>query len=82
MLRGPVFAIVLVLSMALAASGQQSTCNLPQTNRVDCWPQGNVNQTQCENKGCCWYPTEKSSASNGIPWCVQALPAIVALCSN
>lgn len=38
-------ALALAALVALASAG---TCNLPQTNRIDCWPSGSVNQTQCQ----------------------------------
>ncbi|XP_034024674.1 maltase-glucoamylase, intestinal [Thalassophryne amazonica] len=39
--------------------------NIPQAERVDCFPDAGASKIQCEKRGCCWVPLNERS----IPWC-------------
>ncbi|KAK2912661.1 sucrase-isomaltase, intestinal-like [Channa argus] len=39
--------------------------NIPQSERVDCFPDAGASKLQCEQRGCCWGPLDERN----IPWC-------------
>ncbi|XP_028274772.1 maltase-glucoamylase, intestinal [Parambassis ranga] len=39
--------------------------NIPQAERVDCFPDAGASQLKCEQRGCCWSPLDERN----VPWC-------------
>ncbi|XP_057203640.1 sucrase-isomaltase, intestinal [Triplophysa rosa] len=39
--------------------------NIPQGERVDCFPDAGASQQKCLARGCCWRPLDEAN----IPWC-------------
>ncbi|XP_062242243.1 sucrase-isomaltase, intestinal [Platichthys flesus] len=39
--------------------------NLPQAERVDCYPDAGASKLACEKRGCCWAPLDDIN----VPWC-------------
>ncbi|XP_056622067.1 sucrase-isomaltase, intestinal [Triplophysa dalaica] len=39
--------------------------NIPQGERVDCFPDAGASKEKCSARGCCWSPLNEAS----IPWC-------------
>ncbi|XP_047450351.1 sucrase-isomaltase, intestinal [Mugil cephalus] len=39
--------------------------NIPQAERVDCFPDAGASKMQCEQRGCCWAPLDERN----VPWC-------------
>lgn len=57
----------------LLASGNKpepSQCKGFQDNeRFDCFPQGDVSEDDCNNRGCCWAPVNSTKGQLGVPFC-------------
>ncbi|XP_018325921.1 lysosomal alpha-glucosidase isoform X3 [Agrilus planipennis] len=57
----------------LPPSPDANQCFSIQNNdRFDCFPDGFVNQSKCEQRGCCWQPKPKQTESNiplNVPYC-------------
>jgi len=50
-------------------------CDLPGTSsRFDCHPDPNPNQSNCEQRGCCWHSAVNSVSKKGIPKVGQGIP--------
>ncbi|CAJ1065724.1 sucrase-isomaltase%2C intestinal [Xyrichtys novacula] len=39
--------------------------NIPDTDRVDCFPDAGASKRRCEERGCCWAPRDERN----VPWC-------------
>uniref|UniRef100_A0A9J7ZVC4 alpha-glucosidase n=1 Tax=Cyprinus carpio carpio TaxID=630221 RepID=A0A9J7ZVC4_CYPCA len=39
--------------------------NIPEGERVDCFPDGSASQQKCLERGCCWSPLSETN----VPWC-------------
>ncbi|XP_015233743.1 PREDICTED: sucrase-isomaltase, intestinal [Cyprinodon variegatus] len=39
--------------------------NIPNAERVDCYPDAGASKSGCEQRGCCWSPLDQRS----VPWC-------------
>ncbi|XP_052438648.1 sucrase-isomaltase, intestinal-like [Carassius gibelio] len=75
------FSLVLVVAVAmivLLATGEPGTMkegsdpdivpecpNIPEGERVDCFPDGSASQQKCLERGCCWSPLSETN----VPWC-------------
>lgn len=55
-----------------APSKQQ--CSLNNANRVDCFPDGDASEGECNARGCCWVPVQDS---DNLPWCFY--PRVVSI---
>lgn len=51
----------------MSVSGPNDTCNLPNSQKMDCYPGGGSTKQNCEAKGCCWVPVTESVGDT--PWC-------------
>ncbi|XP_045464436.1 lysosomal alpha-glucosidase-like [Harmonia axyridis] len=64
--------IVFYMSETLAINIPQivdvpQCANVPENERLDCYPQTNANQEECEARGCCWI--EPNESVKGLPYC-------------
>jgi hypothetical protein len=51
-------------------NSQDRCSGFKDSDRFDCFPQQNVSEDTCKNRGCCWIPSSKSSKDGlGIPYC-------------
>uniref|UniRef100_A0A3Q3EIB9 alpha-glucosidase n=1 Tax=Labrus bergylta TaxID=56723 RepID=A0A3Q3EIB9_9LABR len=39
--------------------------NIPQAERIDCYPDAGASKQLCEKRGCCWSPLDERN----VPWC-------------
>ncbi|KAJ7995347.1 hypothetical protein DPEC_G00243620 [Dallia pectoralis] len=39
--------------------------NIPQGERVDCFPDAGASMSECQKRGCCWGPLD----DRNVPWC-------------
>lgn len=42
---------------------------LKDSEKFDCFPQGNVSEAACNLRGCCWVPVNSSKQGTGVPYC-------------
>ena len=60
-----------LLAAALTTQGQAyinaRVCAVADADKIDCGYLG-INQSQCEDRDCCWQPLEEGSAT---PWCFK-----------
>ena len=54
-------SLILLTSIAYCSSTE---CVASEDERLDCGYMG-IDQSKCEEKGCCWTPT----STGGVPWC-------------
>lgn len=47
------------------APSQGCTSEIPEQERIDCWPGGGATEAGCIDAGCYWC----ESSMNGVPWC-------------
>ncbi|KAM8854558.1 sucrase-isomaltase, intestinal [Synchiropus picturatus] len=65
-------AIALIVAFALGESGViqddkfiPQCPNIPDAERVDCFPDAGASKAKCEQRGCCWRPLD----DRRVPWC-------------
>uniref|UniRef100_UPI00358F0BC8 sucrase-isomaltase, intestinal-like n=1 Tax=Myxine glutinosa TaxID=7769 RepID=UPI00358F0BC8 len=46
-------------------TGPPVKCGDREPERFDCYPHHDVNQENCEKRGCCWMPSQNPN----VPWC-------------
>ncbi|KAM6946338.1 sucrase-isomaltase, intestinal [Aplochiton taeniatus] len=39
--------------------------NIPESERVDCFPDAGASKAKCQQRGCCWAPLDQTN----VPWC-------------
>ncbi|XP_057695527.1 sucrase-isomaltase, intestinal isoform X2 [Corythoichthys intestinalis] len=75
------FALMLIIALALIVlfvTGEPGTIkdettevfvpqcpNIPDAERVDCFPDAGASKKGCEQRGCCWHPLDERN----VPWC-------------
>lgn len=64
LLLSAIVALVAICSVSSTALRGSGTCSVADSDRLDCGYYG-IQQTECQNKGCCWA----SSSVSGAPWC-------------
>lgn len=42
---------------------------LKDSEKFDCFPQGNSSEAACNLRGCCWVPVNSSKQGIGVPYC-------------
>lgn len=57
--------LLLIIAAVVAKSFAADQCAVSDSDKVDCGFVG-VQQSDCENKGCCWSPAGEGSS---VPWC-------------
>lgn len=64
-----VSALVSTVGSAVPTFGNElDTCAVAPASRFDCAPEKGLTKEQCEGRGCCYSPAEKSLGI-GQPWC-------------
>ncbi|XP_028650310.2 sucrase-isomaltase, intestinal [Erpetoichthys calabaricus] len=68
-----IVAVVLIVFLAMGEPATKSEdvkytpeCSpIPDSERIDCYPDGGASKDKCAERGCCWYPLSTTT----IPWC-------------
>merc|ERR1719348_663699 len=59
-------SVLLSSSLLFAVEASGGSCDLPNSDKVDCAP----NQGECQSKGCCWVPVDRNTTGErDTPWC-------------
>jgi len=57
--------VVLLVSLLLVSVAFGQSCNINNSQKIDCGYSG-ITEQQCNSKGCCWVPAGQGSST---PWC-------------